>query len=223
MDRPETIELVGQTLRWSGEGDWETARPNERPRLSAYYSGGNGVLLRDRVVRAHESHRLRPTLETLDLALRAELAEVADAVAAWLLEREARIHADAAKMAMELAAQRNALSEAIDTVCGPRPRAEVDRRRGASNAFDDAWWEARGPRSGSGGGARTSSPTRPTCTGCGGYPRHHPGGAHVTPAEVLRRAAARDPRSGQVDAGSAAQWPTERAWHDQSVRHALVR
>ena len=37
MDRPETIELVGQTLWWRRErAVWETAEPGARPRLVAY-------------------------------------------------------------------------------------------------------------------------------------------------------------------------------------------
>ena len=154
MDRPETIELVGQTLRWggevgqtlrwSGEGDWETARPNEGPRLSAYYSGGNECFYATVWFGRTRATVSAPTLETLDLALRAELAEVADAVAAWLPEREARIHADAAKMAMELAAQRNALSEAIDTVCGLDHELKSTGGAVPSNALDALrGWEAR--------------------------------------------------------------------------------
>lgn len=44
MDRPETIELVGQVLRWSERrSGWETGGPGARPRLLAYYSGADGA------------------------------------------------------------------------------------------------------------------------------------------------------------------------------------
>ena len=147
MDRPETIELVGQTLRWSeGRIAYESAPPPDLPRLvtSPDLGEGDGWECVVRVCGDNRVYIRAPTLPALDLALRAALAEVADAVAAWLPEREARIHADAAKMAMELAAQRNALSEAIDTVCGLDHELKSTGGAVPSNALDALrGWEAR--------------------------------------------------------------------------------
>ena len=90
MDRPETIELVGQTLRWSEERHaWETAGPGARPRLIAYHNHNRSENFW-RVFAFITTVRLEveaDDLPALDLALRAALSEVADAVAAWLPER----------------------------------------------------------------------------------------------------------------------------------------
>ena len=96
MDRPETIELVGQTLRWSEEQHlYESTVPKARPRLVAWpYLGEDGWVCTARLGSEVRIDLGAPTLPALDLALRAALAEVADAVAAWLPEREARVRAE---------------------------------------------------------------------------------------------------------------------------------
>ena len=96
MDRPETIELVGQTLRWSEEQHlYESTVPKARPRLVAWpYLGEDGWVCTARLGGEVRIDLGAPTLPALDLALRAALAEVADAVAAWLPEREARVRAE---------------------------------------------------------------------------------------------------------------------------------
>ena len=97
MDRPETIELVGQTLRWSeGRIAYESAPPPDLPRLvtSPDLGEGDGWECVVRVCGDNRVYIRAPTLPALDLALRAALAEVADAVAAWLPEREASVRAE---------------------------------------------------------------------------------------------------------------------------------
>ena len=118
---------------------------NERPRLSAYYSGGNGASTRPCGSGAREPPSPPPPSRPSTSPSAQSLAEVADAVAAWLPEPGRRAsRADAAKMAMELAAQRNALSEAIDTVCGLDHELKSTGGAVPSNALDALrGWEAR--------------------------------------------------------------------------------
>ena len=145
MDRPETIELVGQALRWRTEVPFYTHYKSDDGRAFVALSIYGDVDWEIEVIKG--SVTLRGHADDLGEAsedARAALAEVADAVAAWLPEREARIHADAAKMAMELAAQRNALSEAIDTVCGLDHELKSTGGAVPSNALDALrGWEAR--------------------------------------------------------------------------------
>ena len=95
MDRPETIELVGQTLRWRTEVPFYTHYKSDDGRAFVALSIYGDVDWEIEVIKG--SVTLRGHADDLGEAsedARAALAEVADAVAAWLPEREARVRAE---------------------------------------------------------------------------------------------------------------------------------
>ena len=100
MDRPETIELVGQALRWRvvarvGRVPFYTHYKSDDGRAFVALSIYGDVDWEIEVIKG--SVTLRGHADDLGEAsedARAALAEVADAVAAWLPEREASVRAE---------------------------------------------------------------------------------------------------------------------------------